>query len=269
VEQSEWTGKPIDGDSSTTVVCALENGHRRRLTIRCDEARTIDAAGLDVTRVRDRVRGWTVRNWKKVGLWALGLYVGSIVVPAATQQWSDRQAALALRAKLITDVSAASTRSFNAASDIARATKPKLADAKVKATAAWVASEGSFDATYKTYFDKTTARAAWSRYREAMFDYVALSCCDEAHRLGDLEVVHRFVGAAPPPRGIRDPWQVLECGAREGCTPDAAYGEAYTWLGTQVLSRRGTLLQALRDSPVAGFSETRGDFLRKILHPLP
>jgi hypothetical protein len=54
---------------------------------------------------------------------------------------------------------------------------------------------------------------------------------------------------------------VLACGAQEACQPKGRYGQAYLWLGNQLLNQRHVLLDQLLEANGAGFSSGWRDFI--------
>src|SRR4051812_11922852 len=122
MEVSDLSTEPIEGNAPVGITCTFEDGRRRMCTVTAAEAARLAEEGIDVTtrprRVWLRLSG-VGRLVRKLLPWAAGLLIGSLVLPAVTKQWSDRQGALALKQQLVGDITSKSTAarvgSYNAA----------------------------------------------------------------------------------------------------------------------------------------------------------
>jgi hypothetical protein len=269
MDLSDLSGCPIESDAPAWVIVRLGDGRRRKLVVTAQEAATLAEKGSDVSRARNRVSHWLRKHVLKLFLWAAGVFVASLAIPAATKQWADRQAAIALKAGLIGEVSRSSAEGFIGAKRLLVAAKlPDVRSELRSARDGWEASEGGIDAQYAVYFRDTAARKSWNTYRDRIYDYISLGCCDE-HRVGDIRLLRGYLGAPRPWPTTDDPWQVLGCGRGESCgTVSPDFAEAYRWLGIQLLRKRESLLADLRRAQPAGFSGGWGDFLRDTFAPI-
>lgn len=260
---SDISGKPIDPDRPSHVTVRLPDGTRRRITITAAEADGLKEKGEAVSGLwLGRV---AMRNWKTVA----ALIVASVLVPAATRQWSDRQSILTVKQSLITEVSDGAVAGIRAAQEV-----PGLAgedEARIQACDdaldAWVDAEATIDPVFALYFPESRARALWSEYRDVVYDYVALSGCSRNPR-GDLAFIreyfdaHPLMNPDPPPVLGRDPWAILA----ESTPNELAYQETYGWLGQQILRHRGLLhRELLAESHARGYCSGFADFLREVL----
>jgi hypothetical protein len=267
VEHSDLSDMPIEGDAPASVVVHLDDGRRRLLRVTTEEAAALAEKGRDVTRRWQRMTAWLRHRIGKVVIWALGLLIVSLAIPAATKQWSDRQAALALKAELIGEISRGSISAFTGAKRIAAEKDLDNANAeRLKTRDAWEDSEAGVDAQYAVYFRETTARDVWLEYRNVVYDYISLGCCDE-HRDEDIRILHEYLGNPKPWPTQDDPWEIARCGDQESCAATTDFSEAYTWLGIKLLAKRGDLLSELRLAQPSGISLGWRDFLRDTFKP--
>src|SRR5919108_3209422 len=88
--------------------------------------------------------------------WVLGLFLASLILPALTKQWSDRQQVLNIEDSLITDVSRESVQAFTGAQRVPHLTQhPNAARRKVLST--WSLGEAKLDPRFAVYFGDTAA----------------------------------------------------------------------------------------------------------------
>jgi hypothetical protein len=260
---------PVRGDAPASVTVRLDDGRRRRLLVTAQEAAALAKKGHDATRARDRIGAWfSKRAWKWLG-WGVGILVTSLAIPAATKQWSDRQAAIALKADLIRDISQSSVAVFTGAKRVADAKRVSTGRAELlKTRDAWEISEGGIDARYAVYFRGTRARQPWLIYRDRVYDYISLGCCD-THRSGDILLLREYVGASKPWPTPHNPWDAVACGSGESCTSKSPeFADAYTWIGIRLLRKRQILLDGLQGSRPIGFSGGWHDFVRDTFAPI-
>ncbi len=265
VERSELSGQAIEGDAGRTVVVHLGGGRRTELRVTAQEADDLAAKGRDVTRRSHRALAWIRKRAWKVLVWGAGLLAASVVIPAATKQWSDRQAALALRAELIEHISRSSAIAFTGAKRVAATNAaPKAREKRLETRDAWEAAEGTIDAIYAVYFRDSAARDAWLVYRGEMYRYISLGCCDEFREV-DIRLLRKYVGYIELLSTGSDPWSVMACGIGEGCDVASEFQRGYTRIGIELLGKRGHLLRELRRTKPTGFSLGWRDFVTDVL----
>lgn len=266
MRKSDISGKPIDPDRPSHVTVRLPDGTRRRITITGAEADALKEKGEAVSGLWAPAAASAMRNWKAFVWWAFVLVVASILVPAATRQWSDRQSILTLKQLLITDISDGAVAGIRAAQEV-----PGLAgedEARIQACDAaldgWVDAEATIDPVFGFYFPESRARDLWSQYRDVVYNYIALSGCARDPR-GYVTVIRKYFEAHPlpnpdpPPR--RDPWAILA----ESTPNESAYQEIYGWLGQQILRHRGSLLrEMLAESHARGYCSGFVDFWKEV-----
>jgi hypothetical protein len=178
--RSDLSGSPIEADTKAEVVVRLADGHARRLTVTASEAEDLAGKGIPVGGLRYGIRAFVVRNWKSVGWWAFGLLVATVLLPAATKQWSDRQAALALKNSLISEINTSSVKAWLAGERILQTTDDDdVRKLRAKALEDWTVAESAIDSVFALYFSRTEAQSKWVVYRDAVYDYVQYACCTE------------------------------------------------------------------------------------------
>jgi len=285
VPNSDISGDPIEPDAPATLVARFEDGTRRRLTVTSAEAATYRKRGTDETKRRQRFWAFVrPRVWKFV-FWAAALVVASLVIPAATKQWSDRQEALALKAALVTDIAQDSSDAYARALGIPlqaheHGKTPGLA-LRRKLRTEWLQTAAVIDTRLKTYFDSDSADA-WLDYQNAMWEWIALGCCGgQDVDLARLLEVRIYLDLHPPSdrrwrEAVEDSntWDTLRCGPHgehADCPtgrlskPDyEAFESSYIATGQALNDRWELLLQRIRDGHVKGFSDGSSDLWRDI-----
>lgn len=200
---------------------------------------------------------------RKLGKWVLISVIGALVVPALTKQWSDRQKELELKRDLASDIGSSSFSAFAAARTIAYLPREKrTAERRLLLLSDWISNEGRIDGIFRAYLypkSKHEVTVEWSSFRDGLYDYLRLACC-EKYRSGVIRRVQRYLErqglteALPPNRQ----WSMLACGP--GCD---GYADAYDWLGRQVLL--GAPYRGIEASDPTGFSNGFRDFVHDVV----
>jgi hypothetical protein len=277
VPASDISGNPIEPDAPATIVARFEDGTRRQLTVTSAEAATYRERGTNVTKWRHRAVAFLGWNPRKLVLWAAALYVASLVIPAATKQWSDRQEALALKAALVVDLTEASSKTYATALSIPvlareQGQKPALA-LRRRLRTAWLSTDAVTDTRLATYFGGGL-QDQWLAYQDAMWAWIALGLCCGRNTDDNLQTVRSYLHDHPPSVRWRrtaakyggSPWGVLKCAPHdkdEACLTiegDPAFDSGYIWTGQALNDRRTTLVKRIRGSDVRGFSTDWKDF---------
>lgn len=267
MQKSDLTGAPIDPAAKEEIVVRLADGKSRRLVVTAAEADELSSSGTDADNRWMRTKAAVGRNMRPFAWWAFALVVGSVLLPAATRQWSDRQAALTLKSSLVADVSKSSVTAVFAAQRVA---EMPAGDAQAKARQAaldgWVVSEAGIDPLMAAYFDDTQARTVWREFRDPLYLYIALACCDE-HRAEHVATLKGYLSTPTlreptvPPIAGEDPWMIL----RAEPVGSLEFRKTYAWAGLELLSRRGLLHQELRRTKADGYSVGFEDFWRDVI----
>ena len=101
---SAFSGVPINPDAEAELIIRIPGARERRLVVTASEADSFAEMGEPVPGLLGGM--WAKkRTWKKWFWWLLGAVVASLILPAATKQWPDQQAALTLRSELISEIS--------------------------------------------------------------------------------------------------------------------------------------------------------------------
>jgi hypothetical protein len=265
--KSDVSGAPIEPDAPETVVAVFPDGTRRRLTVTSAEATTLRKRGTDETTWLGRARAFLTAKGGKLLFWALGLFVASLAIPAATRQLEDHQHATTLKGEIISAISKGSAEAFAESKNILEADQNDLPQRRLDARKAWEVTQAEVDARYAVYFDKhDPARRAWSGYRDAVYTYVSTLCCDRFLDK-DVALLRDYLAGLEqrPFEGSKDPWEVLRCGDDRRCATATEFAEAHKWLGLALLRKRGAVLDELRRAEPEGFSRGWGDFVDDVI----
>jgi hypothetical protein len=286
VDPSHSVDDPHKSDDLVWATCRLDDGRQIRRTFTAAEADEF-ARGEEDGPV-NRLWYWLERHRKGLakGLSAfLVLLLGSLAIPAATRQWSDRQEALALKGDLLVDLTGPSSRAYARALAIPvlgreNGKLPAIA-LRRKLRTGWLSTSAVIDARFATYFGDDLEEE-WLDHQAAMFAWLALGCCGHDED-GNLEAVRSYLHRHPPSEQWRQsesrqnlevaygtPWKLLECAPHDldvGCRSrkgNPSFDAGYTWVGQALNNRRATLLERVLSSDVTGFSSGWTDFLKSL-----
>jgi len=267
VAQSNLSGSPIEPDAKTKVLVRLADGRAWRLTLTSAEVGKLAAMGESVGGLWQRIAAFFIRNWRSFAWWAFGILIASVLLPAATKQWADRQAALTLKSSMTLDISKSAVSAVRAAQNVTQATDwDQARKVRNEAENTWVIGESGVDPVFAVYFDNTTALTMWKEYQSAIYQYTRLACCDPKQE-EYVDSIHRYFEkysltppGGPSPLGS-NPWSIL----RSSSIQDPAFGPIYQSLGQQLLRRRGDLLKELLRTPARGYSSGFVDFWRDVV----
>jgi len=218
----------------------------------------------DVERPPARPSRWrrAARLTRKLLLWAAALAIAAVAIPAATKQWTDRQQGLELKRDLVSDIGESSYDAFSRARAIAYLPSAQTTPRRLDALSAWVHDEGRIDGTFRTYLPGI-GRNDWAAFRDALFYYVRLSCCENrVQRHRDIGLVRSFVDREKLDDGIQ--WDVVERGqAAVPRSNPTLYADAYDHLGRRVLL--GSPFLAIRRANLEGLSSGWRDFAHDVV----
>ena len=222
-----------------------------------------------------RLLDWLRTRTPKFVRWILLLFIASLVIPALTKQWNDRKQELQVKESLTTDISKISANAvYGAEFSVSQQSGAEQRAARRTAVDNWLRDRAAVDPRFLVYFSHGDAADHWfagrkhSRlgFRNAVLIYILMGCCDQ-QRSQHVHRLRAYLGAAPTPATLRDPWSVLACGPQEPCQQKGRYGQAYLWLGNQLLNQRHVLLDQLLEANGTGFSSGWRDFVTD-LNPL-
>jgi hypothetical protein len=248
-------------------------------------------------------RPWYValaRRLARPSAWALTLLVGSLLVPAITKQWSDRQEELSIKTSLVTDISESATTAVNKERIIVSGVLPEtqvrqrvetlyqqargadkqkrkqqLEAAEQAETRAkqvfhndnyypWAAKGAVIQAKLDAYFPNSKIAADWRAYVQLIKDYIVLGSSD----CGSIRatVVERIRGYLHEEPGTK--WETLkkptaDPNCRKAWTP--GFTSTYYYLGDPMLKPLEPLLRGITGSQISGFSRGWGDLVRDVL----
>jgi hypothetical protein len=259
-------------------------------TAQRDEASAVEA-GEDVSTPKARISfisgaksrrrravDWTRTNAKKVVTWVVLAFIASLAIPALTKQWNDRRQELQVKESLVTDVSKASAAAvYGAVAAVSKKGERQRA-MRGALVSTWLRDRAALGPRFQVYFDRSEAASHWfgrgslapnllgfpdTGFKDALFRYVNLACCDRANRgthLGRLQVYLAVVTTNVAPEGRV--WDTLNCGPQEDCDVDIkVYRHNYRWLGDTLLKQRENMIDQLLAANGEGFSSGWGDFI--------
>ena len=97
VDKSDLSGSLIEPDAKAEIIIRSVDGRARRITVTAAEAANLTSIGKPIGGPWRGIKAFVLRNWRAAAWWAFGIAVVSLLLPAATKQWGDRQAALTLK----------------------------------------------------------------------------------------------------------------------------------------------------------------------------
>jgi hypothetical protein len=223
-----------------------------------------------------RLLTWARARAPKLLRWLVLLFIASLVIPALTKQWNDRKQELQVKEELLTDISKDSANAVYGAQAVVGPLELHKRAARSAVVNTWLRERAAVDPRFRIYFSNSEAtdhwfvnrRKSWLGFRNAVFLYALMACCDRHDRPSQIRRLKRYLKEAPLPEKLgADPWVVLACGPAERCELQPRYADAYRWLGNQILAQRQVLLQQLLHSNARGFSSGWHDFVSD-LNPL-
>jgi hypothetical protein len=268
VDTSDLSGSLIEPDAKAEVIIRSVDGRARRITVTAAEAANLASIGKPIGGPWRGIKAFARRNWRTVAWWAFTLAVVSLLLPAATKQWADHQAALTLKSNMISDISTSTVGAVRPLQDtVGMKGENQVLQARNHALDAWVAGEASIDPVYHVYFNNTPALNTWNEYRGVIYTYILFACCDE-NKNDDVDLVQQYFQrySLPPPTTSAatsgsDPWLIL----RSSSINDPAFRVAYQSVGQSLLRRREALLEELIKTPASGYSSGFIDFWRDVI----
>jgi hypothetical protein len=192
--RSDLNNEPVDAGRAASIDVAFSDGRKRRLVVTVAQAEELASKGRNISSAARRGLAWFRRHVGGFFKWAAVLLVASLVIPAATKQWSDRTQALRLKEGMITDISGAASDAFNSARDLASSSgsgKTKAVTRR-KLLCSWIHQEGRIDPRFHVYFEGSSANDSWKEYKDRFFEYIKLACCD-SNRLQHVNDLRSFV----------------------------------------------------------------------------
>jgi hypothetical protein len=287
--RSALSGAEIEEGKKSTLAIAFEDGVSREVDVTTDEAQELRSKGRDVS-------PWYVHLSRKIarpGAWVLGIAVTSLLIPAATKQWSDRPKELDLRTSLIDRIGESAAQTINTARFIVADTLPEATlralvcgeaeasqdptqlercrtrreeetiaeqTAHIEAKSAWLQKGAILESQLAAFFPHSDLAREGKAYVNAVRVYLFLASgvCEEKRDEANGKLL-RYLREDP-----RDPrWAPLYGLTADECTQKSAnlqFREVYGPLGDQMLAKRLDLLVLLNESDAEGFSVGFVDF---------
>lgn len=237
----------------------------------------------------DKQTGNDESRWRSQGLpllgraakWLAALLVVSIMVPALTTQWSDRQKELDLKTSLVSQITGsaatATQDAFTLVADEAKSTAIKDQTWRSQyrnILKEWRVAAFTLESELDAYFPKVRLAnrklrlvPEFHRYNNIIQEYIRLSldeCGKDAGRIRVTKDIYAYLGQHEP--------------ASISTIPDAPPGHpsqcwrkgerfrlSYQDLGGELLTRRDTLVDAVIHSNAAGYNIGFKDFVHQVI----
>ena len=214
----------------------------------------------------------------------LSFLAASLILPAATKQWSDRTAEMEIKHELISMINEAKVAAVTEAVCLAAFCIPELApfrsseqtvlnsgefdvdrfrDAAVAFDRAeselsqhWATARARVEGYMDTYLDRSAAEIEWLIFADTLDAFLELrkiECGDTDHP--SISEIDGYVDMS------EETWSGILAGGA-GCEVQSDLLEvAYEEIGSALLDRSNSLTTAVRDSNMAGYSTEYGDFV--------
>jgi hypothetical protein len=244
----------------------FSDGKRRLVTVSAAEAARLEG-GRDLTTLRNRVWAHARAFLRRALPWIVGLLVGSLVLPALTKQWSDRQAASAIRQSIFQELDEQSTVA-TARAESAMSSHRQDERATAKATDSWLRAASRIDGRFAIYFPSTPADEQWTSYRRAVFDLILLSYpySGSTHTLQRVRSYLQSTSVGQDGMAAEDWRRLRGCARKDACDFGSPKSfDAYGRLELDVLDRRGQIESAVLEETPKGFSEGWRDLVRDVV----
>ena len=205
--------------------------------------------------------------------WFIGIVVAVLVAPAIAKQWSDRNQELSLKRDLVASVSSSVATSVTRGEEIAR--QDGSPRDRQDALDGWVQNQSSLTGSFIVYFPdgpvhqmwsnalKRRTGADWVGFRDAVYDYVELSCCGpQANQdVDDITRVLRRYGITVSQRDVT----VL---APRDKQSRAQFDDSFHRVGLKLFALRNKFLGQLAEAHAQGFRRGWRDFAHNLIHPV-
>jgi hypothetical protein len=234
----------------------------------------------------------TKERWRSQGLpllgraakWLAVLVVVSVMVPALTTQWSDRQKELELKTSLVAQITSsaatATQDAFDLVGDERKSTviKNDLWRAQYRSILKeWRVDAFTLESELDAYFSavrlsQTHLPNAFATYNEVVQNYILLSldlCSGHKDRTTAVRLIYKYLPARSPEK--QDQKETINSdppgsGAGRRCWKKSeAFRQAYQTLGEELLDKRDELVDAVIQSDAAGYNVGFKDFVHQVL----
>ena len=248
------------------------------------DASTSDVTGSTASGQRDsRSRRLLSRSTRRT-MWAVaGFLIASLVLPAATKQWSDRSDELQLKRDLVSKITQDTTDLLTTAECVVSGctintwmlqrdpTGQILLEAQSElnrlardATAKWRTSTEVIDVLLRTYFPESELLSEWDQFSATIlaFERIGRAECGAA-READMALLR-----AELPHVGEGVWHDLVAGIGPDClTTPSHWPPAYGYLALALLEHRQSLTDQIVRANAVGYSSGWRDVLDD-LYPL-
>jgi hypothetical protein len=266
---SDISQAPVDGDAAASITCIFEDGSKCTLTVTAAEADHLAKAGSATSSRSSRFWFWSRRAAKRALPWVAGLLLGSLVLPALTKQWADRQASQAIKQRIVNEVNRAAAAAY-IAGDAAVRPGASTERVGVKGSYAWVSAVSAIDSEFQIYYDEPNAAVdAWKAYRDVWADFFSLVSVNEQRSevVDRLRKRERADNLTTPVTA--EQWKALNCNGSSACDYHApTFSNAYTTLGNALLASRQPIIGTVSGGRMVGFSQGWSDLLSDSISPL-
>jgi hypothetical protein len=211
----------------------------------------------------------------------LTFLAASLIMPAATKQWSDRSDEIAMKRDLISRITEASTEAILTADCVVSFCLPEYAlvsddnadPAAVNASIvayrralvvndrAWAKAQSVTDDVLGAYFSDTRLEMDWEEYAAAVDAYlrVGQEYCGAA-RDADMGLLRGYLSEIGP-----QVWADLVRDLNEECTnTPPEFPPAYREVSNELLARREVITDNIMQADAAGYSDGFEDFVRDL-----
>ena len=205
--------------------------------------------------------------------WFVGIVVAVLIAPAIAKQWSDRNQELSLKRDLVASVSSSVATTVTRGEEIARQGGSGLD--RQEALDTWLQSQASLTGSFIVYFPGGPVHQMWSNaikkpdganwigFRDAVYDYVELSCCGP-NPDRDVDDITRFLRAS----GVTVSQHDRNVLANRDNETRSQFVDSFHKLGLKLFDVRNKFLGRLVQAHAQGFSRGWRDFAHNLVHPL-
>jgi hypothetical protein len=241
---------------------------------------TGDAADIHPVR-RSSMTAATRKQVLRLCATLLTFLAASLIMPAATKQWSDRSDEIAMKRDLISRITEASTEAVLTADCVVSFCLPEYAlvsddnadPAAVNASIiayrralvvndrAWAKAKSVTDDVLGAYFSDTRLEADWEEYAFAVDAYlrVGQEYCGAA-RDADMNLLRGYLSNIDP-----QVWADLLRDLNEECTnTPVEFPPAYSEVANELLARREVITDNIIQADAAGYSDGFEDFVHDL-----
>jgi len=109
-KRSDLSGAKLGENERDSVIITFSSGARRRLVMKTEEIQELESKGRDIPRALSRITSWYYLVPKSLRIAVATVFLGALLTPAVSRQFTDRQQESELKTRISGQVQVSSIR---------------------------------------------------------------------------------------------------------------------------------------------------------------